>query len=760
MTDSANRCLMHKLWLHCLLIIFVVTLSVYAQTDTVSDTQLPATVDQEAQELLLKKANHLFDEGDFAKALIYYNQLVVKYPDAPAAVTAKSSIEQILQSLATRIAPQLLYQKIIDSLKTKPTYQTIERACEFMYMFPDRKQFSVIQSLLLSVFESVCMRYMVTSIEPPDSKLIYVGTVIDDGTTLHRFEYDNSTCDVPMGGRIMFYQVTDYDSIRGVELTSLENMPYRLKEKYDEQQYHYFSTQLVHFPLRTVCTAHLFLDNLFTRRGYEVYGEIDTSAIGRVTVTVPAGESVKQIAFEDDAIADHTTGSIQNAQGIMEKSYAECTTDSGNDQLLAKFRYFIQAKQWLEALGFYLWLIQQAVIDSTSDTYMQLYQNMEQHITNTTLPDRLLEYAHTCFKRDYLISAITEFTAIIDGYPADRASMEAHNFLVQLAHRPQFVLGVGNMEPVEFPLTFMGFNIVGESQYMNQINYKKRTYFVGRDESIGGFRVTNNETRTISYFDQSLNVTKEQQVHYLNVVPDQSETIWLQEGESYADPSRWYIEITDRTNGKTYPAYINKDQLVTTDGTQYTGLIVLSANQQEVSVYADLMADSQPVVVKKQHIHSLHMENYSDEKLFERLFTTIGPVAIAEIRNYYQAQKVSPERIEHQDAPSPLIDNDAAAVPDIDRSGAETDTQKDLKKTVDKPKPASSSKKSVSKKQPAKDKKDQTQNVSAENRNEQKDEIVIRRKKLQLKKRIIKVLGVCIVLWLLYMAYKLIKSFR
>ena len=751
---------MRKLWLNCLLIIFVVALSVYAQTDSGSDAELPAVVDQQAQELLLKKANHLFDEGDFAKALIFYNQLVVQYPEYPSAVTSKAAIEQTLQSLSAKIAPQLLYQKIVDSLKTKPTYQTIERACQFMHMFPDRKQFAVIQSLLATVFESVCMRYIVTRIEQPDAKLVYIGTVVEDGATLHRFEYDNSTCDVPMGGRILFYQVTDYDSIRGVELTSLENMPYRLKEKYDEQQYHYFSTQLVHFPLRTVCTAHLFLDHLLTRRGYEVSGEIDTSAVGRITVTVPAGASVKQIAFEDNAVTEHKTGNIQDQQGVLEKSYAECTAGSGNDQLLAKFGYFIQSKQWLEALGFYLWLMQQSVIDRSSDSYAQLYQSMEQHITNTTLPDRLFEYACICLKRNYLISAITEFAAIIDGYPADRASLESHNFMVQLSKRPQFVLGVGTVKPVEFPLTFMGFNIVGESQYMNQINFKKRTYFVGLDESIGGFRVTGNEMRTISYFDQTLNVTKEQQVHYLNVVPDQAENIWLQEGESYTDPTRWYIEITDRTCGKSYPAYIEKDKLITTDGEQYSGFIVLSSNQQEVSVYADLMAGSQPVVIKKQNIHSLHIENYTDEKLFEDLFTTISPVAIAEMRKYYQAQKVSRERIEQQSIPSVLLDNDTIAPSDKDHSAADKDTQKDLKKSDEQSQSTDSVIKSVSKKQPAKEKKDQTSNVSDKQRDEQKDEFVIRRKKLQLKKRIIKILGVCIVLWLLYMAYKLVKSFR
>jgi TolA-binding protein len=714
--------------------------------------------DQDAQEVLLAKANHLFDEGDFAKAMIYYNQIIARYPDSTASVTAQAGIDQLMQSLGTIFIPNLSSQRITDGLKTAPTYQTVERAIRFLRLYPEKSQFTSIQQLLGSVFDSVSMRYKVSRIENPDAQIVYNGTDLDGGAIVHRFSYDGADYNLQTGDRILCYQITDYDPLRGVGLTSLENLPYRLKEKHSENEYHYFSAQLVYFPLKKICTAHIFFDSLLTRRGYQLSGIIDESMQGRVTLTAPAGETVRQIAFEDDAVAQKQYRYVADTQTILETSYENAVADAGSDRNLAKLRYFVEEKQWLEAVGFYLWLLKQSLIDRDTPEYSKLYIQIESHVAGTTLAERLLEYALTCIERGRLLTAVSELSAIINAYPADTASMKAHNALVHLARLPEFILGVGSVASSEFPLTFMGFNVLGDSKYMNQINYKKRSYFLGVNESIGGFRVTGNETRTISYFDRTLNVTKDQNAHYLTVIAEQAKTIWLKEGDSHADPGRWYIEITDKTTGKTYPAYINKDTIITTDAKRYYGMIILSDRQQEVSVYADLTADSEPAVIKKHNIQSLHIENYTDDSLFEKVFSVIGPVAISEIHNYYTAQEVSGDLIsDRTDSRKPEPDNDQ---PLADSAPADQSSDQAFEKKPDaiKEQTNSASEKTSAEKKPAPVKKDQIKSTDPQKVRD--DELVIRHKKLLLKKRIIKLLGSAIILWLLYMAYKLIKSFR
>lgn len=739
---------MVRVWFSCLLLIVGLTAVSTAQDTTPADNEGGTAQDRAAQELLLAKANHLFDDGDFAKALIIYNQLITLHPDSASAQSAIASVDQIIQTLTPYIVPQLLFQKLVDTVRARTTRSLVEQTVQFLQMYPDRKQFTTARGLLDTLFGSVPVRFGVTWVSPPNQALVYEGPVDCDGAPLHRFAFGDRTYDCAVGDDILSYTVTGYDPLRGASLKPLEQQTYRLREKNAQEKYRYFTAQAVHLQLKTVCTAHIFLDELTTRRGFQVHGLIDTAPDGVVTVAVPAESTFETLGFEPDAVYETTPRAKSDKTTIYEQSYTDITANGGTDRIAAKLRALIDSRRWLEAIGYYFWLRAQDQTPTDDPVMAGMYHRMREHILNTTYPDRLLEYAQFCFTNNYPITAVMEFARIIDSFPADPAATASHNYLVRLSHEPGLVLSIGSLKREQFPLTFMGFNKLAESEYMNQINYKGRSFFVGRNESVGGFRVEGNDSRTIEYYDKSLDVMKQSTIHFLLAEPDDSAPIWIAEGESYTDSSRWQIEVIDRKSGRTYPGYIRKDTLTTTDGTRYEGLIMLSANQKEVLVFEQLVAQAQPVAIKKQKIQSLHMENYIDEKLMGDIRNAIGPVAVAELHNYYRsqilAQDIVPQTPESQDLePEPAVaDNDTHR----QETKKRTEPAKDEPNTVSAP--------------AQRPKKNDADAVPDDKSRTQQDELIIRQKKIQLQKRIIRLLGLVIIIWLLYMGYKLFKSLR
>ena len=110
---------MRKIFFFIILIYSLTVLYVFpADNDSVENDQTSKPIEK----ILFQKASHLFDEEDYGKALILYNQLITEYPNSFLNTQAHQQIESIINDLLPEISPEAKYNKLNADFSAKKKF--------------------------------------------------------------------------------------------------------------------------------------------------------------------------------------------------------------------------------------------------------------------------------------------------------------------------------------------------------------------------------------------------------------------------------------------------------------------------------------------------------------------------------------------------------------------------------------------------------------------------------------------------------------
>lgn len=681
--------------------------------------------EQQAIKKLYEQASTAQDNNDLARALMYYHQIVQASPQDTSAATAKTAINTIMNSLQPVLLPDAALKKITREMASFNTHYLCYESIKLLInSFPPKKVFMDAKKVARECLADLIVRCRISYVAPPLTGLLYKGIVTVNGKPLHEFVYGNKTFQISLNENILYYRLTAYDAKTGkVLLTPLKELPYRLLQNDTKVTFRAFSADLTHLNFSRTFKAYFYFDTIETFTGAHISGLAREENEQQTVLDFPVKTTVKTILIDKKDLVRQTTFSERQIPSLMYKMPVASGSEDIAAASLARLKFYVDSRDYLQAAAFYLSLEDKDFFAQNKQKFEPFFRTIYEKITSAPLSERMLERGIYLLNNEYLFSGWNELMSIISTFPGITASGKAHNKLVDTALLPETTFYLSSLSSMPFPITFMGYNRVTDKEELFQINYRNRSYFVERNGSQGGFIIKQSTEKTIEIPNPQLNAVEKKLLRWIIVEFEHKEPVELGPNEQFVDTEKSYVELEDSWSGKSYPGYVVLDSITIKDGTTLSGIIDDSQEKTGYVFYPDFTMENtrviKPAEVKTVKVHSTYV--IQNMQMLEKF---LGKITFSELKKYFNLKKISEQQLAQQELAAQQL-----AAQQVEKT----------KKSVEAPKP-----------QPA----------PVVERSVKKDELKIREEKVQLKKKIIRIMGVGVILWLAYMAYKLMRSAR
>ncbi|MCD6460066.1 hypothetical protein J7L67_05315, partial [bacterium] len=247
----------------------------------------------------------------------------------------------------------------------------------------------------------------------------------------------------------------------------------------------------------------------------------------------------------------------------------------------------------------------------------------------------------------------------------------------------------------------------------------------------------------------------------LNVEPDKKNVFFLKKGESLSNNEKVYLEIEDRRTGKIYPGYIILDYLKTIKNEQYYGIIVDTQKKHELKVFSSFTNLKSPVSIKDFNTTILNRGSRFEPMSISRISPIIGKVLFSKLKNYFAIKqlKTAVSVSEESDKEKPFVTE--ARIPQKQVIQEQAVTPELLRKIEEKTINIPADKEKTEKKLIVVNQ--DIENLfkkNIENNKPNIDELSHIKKRIKIKKIIIKLLALQLVVWLVFIGYKLFKNWK
>lgn len=694
-------------------------------------------------EALFSQASSYYDQKDFSRALLTFEKLLTEYPESPYYADVQSSFNSITQSLHLILFPEKLYALLAKEAAEGYTALTLERAMLLLALYPSQAILKKTLTFIAECYKQAPLRFSIYSVAKQNTALLYNGPVLYNEEMLLSFTYGTQTFLKRQGDILLYYLISSYnESTKQVTLKPLKYLPYRLQQNNHNETLREYSVTIAHSLLNRCYQGNIFLDELTTGTGTRLYGITKYTDENTTEFDVFNGTKTIAHTLTSNDINATVSYAIGVQQTLLNADYQTYIHDQNIN--LQRLNRLIELNYLPHALALYYWLASQDDAEENRTQLTALYNTAVSQIDTASFPERTCIRGIKELENGLLHTGWNTLSDIIEQYPDDSVSDKAAATLSSLASNSRNTMYVAALKPIPFPMTFMGYNKLSENDQRFQINYKGRSYFMKKNDVKAGYKILTAEEKIIEKINPQLNAPEKKQYRYLHVQHNSplSEGIPLMPQESVADPDKLYCEFKDNLTGKLYPGYILLDLVVMNDGTEQYGAIVTSnassKTQKEFLLYIDF-DPSQPVFIRKSDTASIKILSYVSDESFDLLDRIYGKNFFTLLKKY---SSILPA--EFVEAPAVLTAEDTSAEKNVrsEESLAQDKTASEEKNSSTSVKKNGTNSKRV---------------ITAPNSG---TDLTVRENQLLHKKRIIKVLGICIVLWLCIILIKIIRSLK
>jgi len=679
---------------------------------------------------IYEQASDSYEQKDLGKALLYYKDFIEKDNDSIFSKHAVTKIDRILDSIKQTTNPDTMYKTLSQKHSILRQKICFEIAKNILENYPSKKIFFATKQLLKKYLSDVTLRLKISYVADTDTKLKYLGQVKTNSSLFHKFSFGNKTYLKKIGDALLFYKLTNYDAaLEEIELTHFDSLPYFLLQKNENVTLRKFRANMTHIILQNTIPAYFYLDSIEEKTGRTCFGSVRENSDSQILLDLPIQQKIKTVIFDKDDLSNSSDFSISDKESIYEKHILTLKTDNKNDQYLTKLNRFVKKNLWTEALGLYYELEKNNLVDSSNEKFQTIFSLIRENVLSQSIPNHMLEKGLFYMQNDCFLSGWEELVAIVNTYPFAQETVSAHNLMIKESRKTENNFFITASAPIPFPISFMGYNKSSNEEELFQINYKKQSFFLKKDQAKGGFRIVDIQEKLFEKFNPDLNALDKTIIRHIKVESEHLSKIKLTPNQTIDNGAKVYFETQDRLTGKTYPGYMVLDKIAKIDGTIIYGIV---KQQQKDYVIYPRFKTTQPIFVKKQDIQRLKTKTYQDKDHLEYLEKFLGKINFSELIKYHTLEK----QLNAQPQTPP--DNETIEQPDEE---PKTTTEKEIvpkkkKETVQK-------NKTISKKP-----------IPIEKKNG------IKTSNLKQRKLVIKLLALLIVVWLIFMGYKMFKSMR
>lgn len=713
--------------------LFLAPLCVFGVEDTASDGSAHLHSDPDT---LLMEANSAREEQNRGKALALYQQFLSLYPGSEEAEQARKSRDELFSALQQLVFHEALLRqmKSASALPSRQLY-TYESAVMILNEFPMRKLVMEAQARIKETLVEEPVRFRVRYVGDPGAALQYTGNTIRDGNRWFAFLYGNYSCSVPLGGTVLFYRVTGYDELTdSIELTQIKNVPYKLLQAHKNPYYRAFSCSLFHVPMKRSFSTFFYFDLLEYKLGKKVPGIVKEQTERSVTFDIPNASTMKTYQLDADEINMIHSFAVGHDISALNRKFVNDINKDGTSVYEHRLEFYMATEQWLKALIMYITIADKQ--NAQSKHLCAIWKQLIAVFQTRTVSELELNDAVYCLKNGYIFSALRKALDVIATYHDTEVAVEAQQIAFKLSRKQELLFYITDINPIPFPIAFMGYNQDSNGEELYQINYRKRTYFMTAGEQKGGIQIDGSTYDTVELLNPSLNTRETHELRWLIVKPASSDMpITLTRGEAHIEPEKVYVEIEDMWSGKRYPGYILLDSLIVKGERQY-GVVMDKPSERSYVLFPDFSLRN-PHVIPYASVSQTDITSSFKPKSIEIVEDFLGKLAFSEIRKYYTLDDIDQiATTEHELPEMQLTDQDELDSLEHEARDKNIVTDKKTDPVPDKQAVASGS--------------DEPDN----------NELEHRQKKLSVKKNLIKVLGALILVWLLYMLVKMSKLFN
>lgn len=690
----------------------------------------------DSDEKTYKTAIEAQEKSDIAKSIVLFDHIIRTFPQSKYLEDAKQQKENLIRMMQNQYSQDAIYRKITSLIQSNQTYPAYELAENIIVSYPVDKVYNETRAQIKETLADEMFRFKIYSISLREDKLVFSGTKEINNTKYLVFNFQNKIFYKQIGDNILYYKITSYDDItRSIELIPLTDLPYNLLQNNTKETYRHFSARISNIQQNLTYRAYIFLDYVETKMGNKIQGFCLNEDEGKIYVDYPVGKTTMRLSIGKNKMDNILSFSTADTQSILEKKIQI----EKNNNSIPQIKYYIASKQYTEALLKYFSIENTESADT--EQLNKLYMEIVAELVNKSLAERLLDRGEYLFKNGYFYTGFTELDSLISSNPSGEQAIKAQNMLIDSVDKPEHNLYITSIDSVPFPFTFMGYTKMSESEEIYQINYKNNSYFFEKNQTQSGFKFIKTEEKTVEIYNPDLNTSNNHNIRWVIVEPEKTRVFRLKENEGHCDTNKLYIEIQDRWTGKIYPGYILLDSLKTAKNENFYGFIKEDKLNKEFILYENILSEDSKTF-KQNEITQINRNSFFDSKAFSDIEKFLGFNIFSGIKKFFGLEKV-----------------DESAVKNFDNEGKPVETKKKpVQKNTDESKKKPQTKTATKKLTPT-NKNESKLKVQPE-KITQKNELKIREEKLKLKKKIIKLLGLFIVLWLIYIAYKLFRAIK
>ncbi len=682
---------------------------------------------------LYEQATDSYEQKHLGKALLYYKDFIEKDNESKFSKHASTKIDRLLDSIKQATDPDTMYKTLSKKhsiLRKKICFETAKNIIE---NYPSKKIFFATKKLLRKYLSNVTLRLKVIYVADIDTKLKYLGLTGTDVSSFHKFSFGDKIYLKKIGDRLLFYELTNYNTeLQEIELTHFDSLPYLLLQKNEKETLRKFRTDMTHIILQKTIPAYFYLGSIEKNSGQTYFGSTRENGDTQIFLDFPIQQEIKTGVFSKNDISQSSTFSISDEVSVYEKHILTFSPDNKDDLYLAKLNRFVKKNLWTEALGSYYLLEKNNLIDSSSEKFHTILTQIRDNILIQSTPNHLLEKGRFYLRNDCFLSGWEELVSIINTYPFAEEAVVAHNLLIEESRKIENNFFITSASPISFPINFMGYNESSDTEELFQINYKKRSYFLKKDQAKGKFRIIDIQEKLLETFNPDLNALDKKIIRHIKVESEYLSKIKLTPNQTADNGAKVYFETHDRLTGKTYPGYMLLDKITKTDGTIIYGTV--TQREKDYLIYQGFETTN-PFIIKKHSVKHFTSNTHKDRDSLKYLEKFLGKINFSELIKYYALEK-------QKNQPKTLINDSPSQTPQPDSKQIAKNTAK--KEIVLKKKNRTAQKNRViQKKSIPVDKKNDTNIFN-----------------LKLRKLVIKILATLLVIWLVFMGYKMFKSMR
>ncbi|MEW6534886.1 MAG: hypothetical protein AB1454_04595 [Candidatus Auribacterota bacterium] len=694
---------------------------------------------------IMLEARSARQQHDYSLALVLYRSVITSFPDAPERELAEEELNELLKTLRSSVIQEIALRELGRSFSVVSRQLLNYDATRLLLKsFPSKKLFGEAKHNLKQHLSDFIVRFRMRYAAEPNTPLVYTGVSMRDGAWVFNFTLGKRNISVPQGGIVSIFKVTGYDPVTdAVTLTELKDLDYRLLQKNQKPIYRAFAAKVSHIPLNRTFVGYFYFDHIEEYTGFNYYGLVHSDE-QKLTLDVPVESAIRSYNFEQNALRVHESFAVADGESAIEQKDSSFGEDDTARRNLARLAFYMQSRQWLNSVALSLSVIDKEFYPEYKDRFDGAYFLIAEAVRSTSRHERDLDKALYLMNNSYWFSALSELLDITASDAPEQVMAAARSALVDLAHKPELTWFTTSIEPIVFPVSFMGYNQTAEGHEQFQINHKGRSYFLGKGESMAGITMKGSEEKEIEVLNPSLNAMEKRLLRWLVAQTSSPHPVTLLPGESFNDPSWIYAELEDQLSGKIYPGYILLDSYTAQNNEARYGIIT-SDPSTSASYYFSGFSSDTPVKLTPKQQKDARIISTQDTEAMQMVEDFVGKISFSEIRKYYTLNQIDPSVFSGSDAPNP-VENEYAPSAD--------------EKPVTEPEPArvQSEKSAVSASSAVQDQTGKP-NVS-QPETSPPDELEQRKAKLSLKKKLIRVLAVLIVLWMMFIIYKLVRALK